>query len=60
MQNILSSATKIVLLVLVLTLCVGVFIDSAFQKTFEYVIVAVVSFYFGQKSNPSNAASSAE
>lgn len=56
MQEIFSSATKLTLLALVLTLCVGVFVDNAFQKTFEYVIVAVVSFYFGQKSNTASPA----
>jgi len=52
MKEISSSATKIVLLILILTLCAGVFIyNDSFIKTFDYVIVAVVSFYFGQKSN---------
>ncbi len=52
MQEVTSSATKIVLLILILTLCTGVFVfTDSFIKTFDYVIVAVVSFYFGQKSS---------
>ena len=59
MKDIYSSATKIVLLILVIAL-VGL---TAFQitdsETFKTVILMVVSFYFGQKTNvPFNEVSS--
>lgn len=48
----LASASKIVLMILVLTLAVGVLWKTdVFYKTFDYAIVSVISFYFGQKVN---------
>ena len=50
-MDIFNSATKIVLLMLTGTLCVLVFLDPNYKDIFANVIVAVVSFYFGQKTN---------
>jgi len=50
-MNIFNSATKIVLLMLTGTLCVLVFMNPEYKDIFANVIVAVISFYFGQKTN---------
>jgi len=53
MQRIYSSASKIVLIVLVLTLCAGTMINpTMFLEPFKYAMTAVIGFYFG-KSNSS-------
>ena len=53
MQRIYSSASKIVLIVLVLTLCAGTIINpTMFLEPFKYAMTAVIGFYFG-KSNGS-------
>ena len=47
---IFQSATKIVLLFLSLVLGIGVlWKPDVFFKLFDYTMVAVISFYFGQK-----------
>jgi len=50
-EDITKSATKIVLLLLVLGLLVFTFIGSVDQEVFKTVILMVISFYFGQKVN---------
>ena len=52
MKEIYTSATKITLLTLVFSLVTLTFLGKVDSKIFEYVITAVVAFYFGQKSNP--------
>ena len=52
MPTITSSATKITLLLLILTTCVGaLWHPEVFFKTFDYAVIAVIAFYFGQKTN---------
>jgi len=52
MQKIFSSATKVTLLMLVLTLCVSVFMGLVTEDTFKTALLMVFSFYFGQKTPP--------
>ena len=54
MQNILQSATKIVLLMLVLGLIVLVFIGQQIPETYNNAVMMVLSFYFGQKTMSPN------
>jgi hypothetical protein len=51
MSEILSSATKLVLLALIIALIGLTFMGKLDQETFKTVILMVVSFYFGQKTN---------
>lgn len=52
MQNeIFTSATKIVLLALIAGLLVFTFTGNVDQEVFKTVVLMVVSFYFGQKTN---------
>jgi len=50
MQKIYSSATRIVLLLLVLTTCIGLFTKIISEETFKLALMSVLSFYFGQKT----------
>jgi len=50
-NEILNSATKITLLALIVGLLVFTFMGSVDQEVFKTVILMVVSFYFGQKTN---------
>jgi hypothetical protein len=50
-MNILSSATKIVLLLLIVALVALTSLKIVDQEIFKTVILMVVSFYFGQKIN---------
>ena len=50
-MNILTSATKISLLLLVVALIYLTTIKILDTKPFETVLLMVVSFYFGQKTN---------
>jgi hypothetical protein len=59
-MNILKSATKIVLLALVFALIALTAFKITDSETFKTVILMVVSFYFGQKSNPTNTPSVVE
>ena len=52
MPKILSSATKVTLLILIVTLCVGTLLKIIEVKTFDFAIASVISFYFGKKSVP--------
>ena len=52
MQKISSSATKIALLLLVITACAGVFIGVVSEDTFKTALFGVLAFYFGQKTSP--------
>ncbi len=56
MPNLLSSATKITLLALVFALIALTAFKITDPETFKTVILMVVSFYFGQKANPTNEA----
>lgn len=48
-----KSATKIVLLLMVLTLCVGMFRGVIDSKDFNNALLMVLAFYFGGKSGSS-------
>lgn len=51
-MKIFTSATKLVLLFFTLVLGVGtLWKPEVFFKLFDYSMVAIVSFYFGQKTN---------
>jgi len=51
MNEILKSATKIVLLLMVISLIALTFIKIVDPKDFMSIALMVVSFYFGQKTN---------
>lgn len=51
MNEILNSATKIVLLLMVISLIVLTFMKIVDPKDFMSIALMVVSFYFGQKTN---------
>lgn len=51
MNEIFASATKIVLLALTSALIAGLFVGKIDPKDFMTIILMVVSFYFGQKTN---------
>ena len=51
MKDILKSATKIVLLLLVLGLIVFVALSIQIPDTFNNALMMVLAFYFGQKVN---------
>ena len=51
MSEILKSATKIVLLLIVISLIVLTFMKIVDPKDFMSIALMVVSFYFGQKTN---------
>jgi len=51
MNEILKSATKIVLLLMVISLIVLTFMRIVDAKDFMSIALMVVSFYFGQKTN---------
>lgn len=48
-MTILKSATKITLLLLIVALIAMSFLSIEMNDTFNNVIIAVISFYFGQK-----------
>ena len=50
-DEIFQSATKIVLLTLTGALIAGLFVGKIDPKDFMTIILMVVSFYFGQKTN---------
>jgi len=49
-MNILNSATKIVLLLIIITMCVLTLIKIVDAKDFMNVVSVVVAFYFWQKT----------
>lgn len=51
MENILQSATKIVLLLIVVALIALTFLKIVDAKDFISIALMIVSFYFGQKVN---------
>lgn len=51
MNEIFTSATKITLLLLVIALIVFIFTGKVSEDVFKTVILMVISFYFGQKTN---------
>ena len=52
MKTIATSATRITLLLLITTLCIAVFTRPlTFEETFKSVVLVVVGFYFGGKTN---------
>lgn len=51
-MNILTSATRIVLLLLVVTLCYLAIRGLPISPEFKDIILMVVSFYFGGKTQP--------
>jgi hypothetical protein len=53
---ILKSATKVVLIILVITLCYGTLAGIIDEKTFDFAISSCFAFYFGQKSIPDTGA----
>ena len=50
MNEILNSATKITLLLLIIAMTVGLFMGKIESNDFMTVVMVVVSFYFGQKA----------
>ena len=50
-MNIFSSATKIVLLIMVISFCALTFIGKIDPKDFVSALLMVLSFYYGAKSN---------
>lgn len=50
-MEILTSATKITLLAMVISLIALTFTGHLESKVFETVAIMVFSFYFGQKTN---------
>ena len=51
MNIIFESATKIVLLAMTGALIVGLFVGRIDPKDFMTVMIAIIAFYFGQKTN---------
>jgi len=51
MNEILKSATKIVLLMIVISLIILTFMRIVDAKDFMSITLMVVAFYFGQKTN---------
>lgn len=52
MKDIYSSASKITLLLLTLTLCTSIYYQPiTFAETFKSVVLVVIGFYFGGKTN---------
>ena len=51
MEEILNSATKLVLLMIVVSLIVLTFLRIVDAKDFMSITLMVVAFYFGQKTN---------
>ena len=49
-MNILNSATKIVLLLIILTMCILTFVKIVDAKDFMSVVSVIVAFYFWQKT----------
>jgi len=47
----LKSATKIVLLMMVIGLLAFTYLGKVDSETFKMAIIMVLSFYFGQKTN---------
>lgn len=47
LTNIFSSASKLVFLMIALTLCVGLFAGKITQDNFIYLAASVFSYYFG-------------
>ena len=51
-MEILSSATKIVLLLVIVTLCYLAIRQLPVDPAFKDIILMIVSFYFGGKTTP--------
>jgi hypothetical protein len=51
-MNILTSASKLVFLMLALSACVGFFIGRLEAKDFMLLAVSAFSFYFSNKGEP--------
>lgn len=49
MQNILTSASKIVFLLLALTACIGFFLGMLESKDFMVLAISAFTFYFSNK-----------
>lgn len=47
LTNIFSSASKLVFLLIAITLCVGLFVGKITQDNFIYLAASVFSYYFG-------------
>jgi asparagine N-glycosylation enzyme membrane subunit Stt3 len=54
MKNIISSASKIVFLLLALTACVGFFLKLLESKDFMVLACMAFTFYFASKGDSSN------
>ncbi len=50
-MKILSSATKVVLLLVTITLCVWLFMDKVDVQAFIWMVWLVFGFYFNSKPN---------
>lgn len=50
----IQSATKIVLLMFAISMCIWLFTWQIESKDFMQAIMLVLAFYFGQKSLPNN------
>lgn len=56
LMKILTSATRIVLIMVAVTMCIGLFTGVVEQDTFKTALLMILSFYFGQKTNETNQA----
>lgn len=52
MKNLLTSATRIVLLLVILTLCYLAIRQLPVPPEFKDIVLMIVSFYFGGKTAP--------
>lgn len=55
MKNILTSATRIVLLLVILTLCYLAIRQLSIPPEFKDIVLMIVSFYFGGKTTPGDS-----
>ena len=51
-RPILQSASKIVFLMIAVTICVSFMMGKFTQENFAYIAVSVFSYYFGQAQKP--------
>jgi len=49
MKKIYTSATKMILILFALTLVAGLFTGHISEDQFMYIVIAVFSYYFGNK-----------
>jgi len=57
MSDILKSASKIVLILLVLALVIGLFVGKITEDTFKVCVLMVLTYYFTVKSGTTDVTS---